>query len=997
MITCPPEHQLDQLLEGTLPAEASATVCEHLRLCKVCQSSLDSRSESPWLRAWAPAARRDALNQSQVPALVALMQDLLANQPHTLPQHPSDAPSRSTLPFLAQASVPGELGLLDDYRIQAEIGRGGMGIVLRAWDEKLQRQVALKIVRPELDDARNRQRLVREAQAAARFRHDHAVTVYAVVDAPDAPPYLVMELLSGPNLAAVLQERRPLQAAEAVEFLVGIADALALAHKAGLIHRDIKPTNILLDAATGRAKLTDFGLAQLEDNVRLTRESTVAGTPAYMSPEQAQGSKKIDGRSDIYSLGVTLYELLTGEVPYHGAVHLVLQQVIQEEPRAPRLLNDEVPRDLETICLKAIAKEPARRYQTADLLAADLRRWQRGEAILARPAGKVEKAQRWCRRNPRLAVLTASVFALLLALGVGASVVAFRLDRDRNIIASERNDAVAARVKADASAQAARDHFEVALGSLNTLLAEVKRLEPSPGLLPLKQKLTEAALGGLERISQSAERTPVGDQSVLTAHERLSNLYFLLGKTAESKAQLELLIARAEEQIAQDPNSVPALRGFATGHEGLGDLDRYNYRYPVAAEHYQAAQTVRKRLQEIHPQDVTIARDFSVSLGKLADIEAEKGDWKTAREKHREQLAATYAVKQMGLDSVQALRDLRFVESRLGQDCVGLAEYNEARQHYGRALANARALEEAGAMDAPYQISLALEWLGIIALRLADTAEAIPQFEQCLNIRRQIAANAPGNAEAKRNVAATLYNLGDCQFQTMALDKARRRYQEALAIHEPLARQDPALLKRQMDVSMTLGQLAAVEVCAEHYSEAAAREEKMLALWRDLERNPTASQLTPGVMVRTLETNTRILQSAAKSGLASSGPGSNPEKDIQGGLLALRSIHLARRGHHEEAIRLAEQAVSLNKAPVSLYSAARCYALSAGALESGNGQPATPTEQQARRRQYVDQAIQYLQEYIKIADPNLTLINAHPDWSAIRNDARFGKVLWGSR
>ena len=515
MVNCPSELLLQQLLEGSLPAEDSQTVSDHLRACPACQNALDSKIESPLLRNWTPTARRGALDQPDAPMLVALLHDLQRNAPPTNPHDAQPAPARRSMPFLAPSPVPGELGMLGHYHIQGEIGRGGMGIVLRAWDEKLKRCVAIKIVRPELDDAASRQRLVREAQAAASFRHDHAVTVHAVVDSADAPPYLVMEHVSGPTLATLLQERHFLPAAEAVELLVGIADALAEAHKAGLIHRDVKPTNILLDQTTGRAKLTDFGLARTQDTAILTRTSIVAGTPAYMSPEQAKGSKDLDRKTDVYSLGMTLYELLTGELPFHGAVHLVLRQVIHEEPRPPRQLNDNIPRDLETICLKALAKEPGQRYQSASLLGDDLRRWNRGETILARPAGRVEKVRRWCRRNPRVALLTGSIFTLLLAIGVGASLVALRLDADRTTIAKERNDAVRAREKADASAAAAQDHFAVALASLNSLLQEVNRLEPSPGFLPLKKQLTETALKGLERISQSAERSPSGDASIL--------------------------------------------------------------------------------------------------------------------------------------------------------------------------------------------------------------------------------------------------------------------------------------------------------------------------------------------------------------------------------------------------------------------------------------------------------------------------------------------------
>ena len=175
----------------------------------------------------------------------------------------------------------------------------------------------------------------------------------------------------------------------AADLIAQVADGLSAAHAAGLVHRDIKPDNIMIDMAPNRAKLMDFGLARDETaGENLTRDDVVAGTPTHMSPEQARGNEPLDGRTDLYSLGVTLYEALTGEVPFHGTPQMVLQQVRDDEPRPPRRLNDQVPRDLETICLKAMAKEPSRRYATAVEFAADLRRWQKGEPIRARRSAR---------------------------------------------------------------------------------------------------------------------------------------------------------------------------------------------------------------------------------------------------------------------------------------------------------------------------------------------------------------------------------------------------------------------------------------------------------------------------------------------------------------------------------------------------------------------------------------------------------------------------------
>jgi WD40 repeat protein len=281
-----------------------------------------------------------------------------------------------------------------------------MGVVLRAWDPGLGRTVALKVVRPEQVSAVNRARFEREARSAAGLKHDHIVTVYGAASSPHGLPYLVMEYVRGPNLRDQLSRQKRLAPAEAARICAEVADGLGAAHAAGLVHRDIKPSNIMLDAATGRAKLVDFGLARgMEADGPITRDGTRAGTPEYMSPEQVHDPAALTAASDIYGVGVTLYEALTGEVPFRGTPEMVAKQLLDDEPVPPRRRNSRIPRDLETICLKCLRKEPARRYATAAELSADLQRFLRGEPIRARPVRLWERAVKWARRRPAVAAL----------------------------------------------------------------------------------------------------------------------------------------------------------------------------------------------------------------------------------------------------------------------------------------------------------------------------------------------------------------------------------------------------------------------------------------------------------------------------------------------------------------------------------------------------------------------------------------------------------------
>jgi hypothetical protein len=398
---------LRQFLTEELAGAAAAAVQQHVDACPACQQELRR------LVGGAPGP---------LGALVA--------EPETL-RPPAAGVAAS--PAAATVEVPG-------YEVLAEVGRGGMGVVYKARQLRPDRIVALKmLLAGRQAGQQERTRFLHEAEAVARLQHPHIVALYEAGQHGDLP-YFTLEFVAGGSLADVLRGK-PLPPGDAARLVEQVARAANYAHERGVFHRDLKPGNILLQMAdasvpletqppseegrilrlhSATPKITDFGLARnMAGNPALTPTGAVLGTPSYMPPEQAQGvPQQVGAAADVYALGAILYECLTGRPPFQGPTPAdTLLQVMQNEPAPPSVLQRGVPRDLETICLKCLRKEPHRRYASALGLAEDLRRFQAGEPIRARPVGRGERLAKWCRRHPGVAALSAAMVLLVLVAG----------------------------------------------------------------------------------------------------------------------------------------------------------------------------------------------------------------------------------------------------------------------------------------------------------------------------------------------------------------------------------------------------------------------------------------------------------------------------------------------------------------------------------------------------------------------------------------------------
>jgi tetratricopeptide (TPR) repeat protein len=511
------------------------------------------------------------------------------------------------------------------FVVHRELGRGGLGIVCLAYDTVLRRQVALKLPRPDvLMTPELRKRFQREAQAAARLAHPNIVPVYEVGEA-GALCFIAAEVIHGPNLAEWLaQQGGRIDAREAALIVADLAEAMAYAHLQGVMHRDLKPTNILMDPNVsvdggpantpggGAARITDFGLAKIADQGGDdTRIGTVLGTPEYMSPEQAAGrSGQIGPATDIYALGVILHELVTGSVPSHAVTKN------ESAPRAVRAMD----RDLAAICRVCIEPEVSHRYQSAGELASDLRRYLRGESTVARPLSVAQKLGRWTRRNPLIAALLALLLLALVSVATVSTIAALRIsdarDEARQTAAAEaiaRGRAEQAGRRATEAQRSAEQQAANARQVSEFLVDLFNSADPvgfgSLGFRTGHEVGTSLTLGELlDRGARSARRA-LADQplTLATMLDTLGAVYCNLGDFTAA----DPLLKEAYEIRLHHGGSESDL---ATSQLNLGVLHRWQTRHAEAEPLLRQALETRRRLYG--PDDLRVA-DASFALGML--------------------------------------------------------------------------------------------------------------------------------------------------------------------------------------------------------------------------------------------------------------------------------------------------------------------------------------------------------------------------------------------
>jgi serine/threonine protein kinase len=750
--------------------------------------------------------------------------------------------------FELAEGVPVELPTVPGYEIVGELGRGGMGVVYKARQSGLNRWVALKMVLAGSHaGAQQLNRFYIEAEAVGRLQHPNIVQIYDVGKL-NGLPYFSLEFVGGGSLAEKVhrQPQPPTEAAHQVETL---ARAVYYAHQNDIIHRDLKPANILL-TADGIPKITDFGLAkQLEGDSSQTRSGTLMGTPSYMSPEQARGDiENVGPLADVYSLGAILYELLTGRPPFLAATAMqTLSQVTNQEPTPPTRLQDKIPRDVETICLKALQKDPRKRYPTAHELAEDLRRFLANEPILARPVSAPERAWRWCRRNPWIAASSAAIFVLLLAVAIGSTYAAVKIgiEKDR----AKENERIARE-----NEKVANEQTDLALETVTMLITNVQeRLKSLPGeqARTVRRSLLQGAIDGLNRVANRIGTESAKQRNFGQAYLNMGIAAKEIGNSEEAYDYLERCYRLMKEALEADPENDRRRVLLSSACMELGELSQKAHRdMKKSLAYYQENLALRQKIgavpdaerhrlnEKLKPEERLnpfISRLYlseaylrvaltNYYMGDSAQAEAPILSCLKIREGMMAEVLAGEAswcvsATTGGVVWISILGTVPFQKTWASQQRQNLArnyhlaaeiylrlrDRNKSGSYYGKVVEIREALHADNPED--YQLLGDLSefyiYYGDMYLKLGDPQSAFAKYDRSIELGREIVAKDT-DVQYRRNLGTALYSRGLAALRMKDAAGAAKYLSESLQIREELARKDPKSEEEKMNLMLIL-------------------------------------------------------------------------------------------------------------------------------------------------------------------------------------------------
>ena len=738
-----------------------------------------------------------------------------------------------------------------DYELEEEIARGGMGVVYRARQVTLDRTVAVKVLRDTaFAGGEDVERFKLEASAVAALRHPHIVGIHEIGE-HEGTHFFSMDYVPGGTLAQVLKEG-PLPVRKAAALLVKIAQAIHHAHSQGVLHRDLKPGNILLDAA-GEPVVTDFGLAKHAGaDAGLTLTGQVLGTPAYMAPEQAEGrTRESDARTDVYGLGALLYHMVSGRPPFAGDSHLaIITQVTQTEPVSVRLLNPSIPRDLETICAKAMAKEPPRRYQSAREMAEDVQRFLDGKPVLARPVGAVGKTWRWARRHRALAAALALTALSLTTAAVVALLSAQRMKASRDAEARSRAAAEALikdmlvgmrnKLRAlnkvellDDAAAAAEKYFESLPPPLSSRTAQQRAamLETRSDVLAARNDIAGAIAKQrtsreiLEHLLQTEPADPTLLNDAAHAAQALAWLHKRRGHPADALPLLRRAQELYQQRVAVQPAN-PSIR-----HAAALATCSYCQALGVAGQKDEAWSLI----QPLHLQPPQPDATDPAALDRAAELSINLGDalWYAA---HRPEASAgylralTFAEKACALQPGTFKLQHRLITTleRVTDVHLENKDYPAARDTATRRLAISETLATADPANLQHRADVAAAHgrLGIISRGLKDPAAGLDHTRKARVIYETLAAADPANL--RHRYALVIQWLDEARFlQETDYPGAQQAYTRAHEAGAPLLKADARNLDYRRNV--VVARLNESNLHLHHRNFAAARQSQAAA------------------------------------------------------------------------------------------------------------------------------------------------------------------------
>jgi tetratricopeptide (TPR) repeat protein/tRNA A-37 threonylcarbamoyl transferase component Bud32 len=631
------------------------------------------------------------------------------------------------------------------YELLGELGRGGMGVVYKARQVRLNRVVALKmILAGDHAGSDASVRFLAEAESVARLHHPHIVQIFAFGDC-DGRPYFEMEYVAGGTLSERL-DGTPRPARESARLVETLARAIDEAHRLGIVHRDLKPANILL-TADGIPKIADFGLAKwLDGQTGLTRTQLIVGSPSYMAPEQAgPGTVPVGPAADVYSLGAILYELLTGRPPFQAATVLeTLEQVRSDRPVAPTRLRPRLPRDLVTICLKCLEKDPARRYASAAELADDLRRFEAGETIRARPVGASERVWRWCRREPAVASL-----ALALAAGLVGVATQWRraelhlkdaiqqrglAERHSQDLAEANTALRLANERERTARRRSQGRFDAAMKALWNVEEVTKdaALLRETRLQGLRATLLQTALGFYRELQASLEEdaSPGARSQLSGAYTRVGRVSWDLGLREEALAAYRRSLALVEQMAAAAPADPDVRTSLGRSHAQIGFAFRTMGRPNEALQSYEQARAIQEPLARDHPANAHHQEVLSWTLSNLGVIRQELGHTAEAIRFHRRAIAIHEGLVRRAGAIAQQRSDLGWARRYMGLALAASGDLEAALGQFTRAASLQEELVRADPVEVEFRWRLArcLDEVGRIRSlsgRPADAAEPL--------------------------------------------------------------------------------------------------------------------------------------------------------------------------------------------------------------------------------------------------------------------------------